>query len=103
MADHTGMGLCDKEHCSRSDRFLIDSNGVGVEWKGSGGCLREHMKKGFAETKVFMPLCVGGALIPIRGPMADEFVVFSRGSCRQAGDPGIAPPDGIRGIPRADG
>ena len=56
------------------------------------------MKKGFAETKVFMPLCVGGEMIPIRGPMADEFVVFSRGSCRQAGDPCIDPSDGIRDI-----
>ena len=92
------MGLGDKEHCSRDDRFLIDSNGVGVEWKGPGRCLREHMKKGFTKTKVFMPLRVGGEVSPIRGPMADEFVVFGRSSCRKPCDPRIDPSDSIRDV-----
>jgi hypothetical protein len=56
------------------------------------------MKKGFTETEVFMPIGMSGEVSPIRGPMTDEFVVFGRSSCRQAGDPRIDPSDSIRDI-----
>jgi hypothetical protein len=56
------------------------------------------MKKGFTETEVLMPIGVSGEVSPIRGPMADKFVVFGRSSCRQAGDPRIDPSDSIRDI-----
>jgi hypothetical protein len=60
------------------------------------------MKKGFTETGIFMPLRVGGEVSPIRGPMADEFVVFGRSSCRKPCDPRIDPSDSIRDIRTVD-
>jgi hypothetical protein len=56
------------------------------------------MEEGFPETAILMPLGMGRQTSPLRGPVANEFVILGDGCSRETSDPCIDPPDGIRNI-----
>jgi len=98
MADDAAMGLCHTKERSRCDRIVRNADGIGIEGKSPCPGLRKDVEKGGTETLVMLPLRVGWKMVPVRGPVADQFAILCDGGSRKMSDPCIDPPDRIRDI-----
>jgi len=98
MTDDPGVGFRDEENRARGYRIRVDSKGISVERKGSGGRLRKHIEKGFPKSDILVPLRMGWKMSPIRRPVAYEFVILCGRRRRKMSNPGINPSHRIGNI-----